>query len=337
MIRLRTLGLGLAGAVAGVVAAWRWSPRPAAFLVREVMTRHDAKVVPARNAAIDALAPEGLAEHLDVAYGPAAAQRLDVFTPPGGPHPTVVWVHGGAFVAGTKDDLRPWFRVLAGRGITVVGVDYTLAPAASYPSPVRDLAAALDHVVARAADLGIDPTRIVLAGDSAGAHIAAQAAFAVVDADYATAAGLPRPVPPATLVGLLLCCGVYDLALGQSVTGPFGPIVRGVLHAYTGVRDTTTDPALAFASLVDHVPSNLPPTYLTAGNADPLAPHTARLARALTAAGVEVDLHDFVPDHEPRLDHEYQVDLRLPDARAALDRMATLVLATGSGVVVGGR
>ncbi len=124
---------------------------------------------------------------LDRSYGSGRSNRLDVFTPrwPGGRPtatvnptrealPTFVWVHGGGFIGGTKDDARSWLKLVAAEGFTTVGMECTLAPAGRYPTQVEEVASAVRHVVENAEELGVDPTRIVLGGDSAGAHISGQ-------------------------------------------------------------------------------------------------------------------------------------------------------------------
>src|SRR5699024_4196859 len=153
---------------------------------------------------------------LDERYGPAASNRLDVFAPQEpAARPVVFWVHGGSFIAGTKDDVRSYLKVLANRGFTTIGVDYSLAPTAVYPTPVVELATAIDYVLDRAEVFGADPQRVVLAGDSAGAHIAAQLGFAIVDRSYADTVGLPRPIAASQLRSLILPSGVFDLSFGR--------------------------------------------------------------------------------------------------------------------------
>lgn len=321
------LGLGaLAATAAGV---WWASPWPSVLLLRRLGKRADSER-PTRLAGNAARVPAAVATvALDRTYGPARSQRFDVFAPPGNePCPTLIWVHGGGFIGGTKDDVRDYLRVLAGKGMTTVGVEYTLAPRGRYPGPVRELAQALTHLRQHAEELRIDPERIVLAGDSAGAHIVAQAAYAIVDADYARAAALPRPLRPEQLRALVLACGVFDLTIGSDAPGMAGWVVRTVLWAYSGHRRAVDNGRFALASLVEHVPTGLPATYVTAGNEDPLRGHTTRMARALVAAGVEV-VDDIVPrDHEPGLPHDYQMDLRLERARDSLERIAELVRRT---------
>src|SRR5690606_17409491 len=124
---------------------------------------------------------------------PAAAERN------GEPLPTVVWVHGGGWVAGDKSEVANYLRILAGHGYTVVGVNYPIAPRATYPTPTRRVNDALRHLVSHARRLHVDPTRIVLAGDSAGAHIAAQVAAITTVAGYAELVGIEPALAPEQL------------------------------------------------------------------------------------------------------------------------------------------
>jgi len=317
---------GLAAVGVGVALAARLSPWPGVLLLRWYGGRLDAEQLPARAAALEALVPAGVGSDLDVAYlDDRPAARLDVHRPAvDGPLPAVVWVHGGGYIGGTKDDLREYLRVLAGHGFATVGVDYTHAPSRTYPTQIEEVGAALRFLVDHADRYGIDPDRLVLAGDSAGAHIAAQAGFAIADGTYATDAGLPRPIPARSLRALVLCCGPYRM-IEQRVSGMTGFFVRTILWAYSGERDPARSGRFAHASVTDHVPAGLPPTYVTCGNDDPLLPHSRALVAALEAAGVDVDAHLHDEDHPARLAHEYQFDLRIPEAAGSLARIVALV------------
>src|SRR4051794_20430513 len=166
----RRVALGTATAAGALLVTARTTPWPSALLIRAVFDRGAGRA----SAALEKYVPGDLVEVVDEAYDIASPDgRLDVFRPPRAePLPTVVWVHGGAFVSGSKGDVANYLRVLAGRGFTTVGVDYSIAPGSRYPTPVRQVAAALAHLVDHADRLGVDPGRIVLAGDSAGAQIA---------------------------------------------------------------------------------------------------------------------------------------------------------------------
>src|SRR5690606_40113051 len=130
----------------------------------------------ARTADLTRHLPETLPhERLAVPYGDAGPDTsFDIFWPQTGADalPTVVWIHGGAWISGDKVDVAPYLRILAAEGYTTVGLNYTVAPEAAYPTAIRQLNDALAHLVANAGEYRIDTDRIVLAGDSAGAQLA---------------------------------------------------------------------------------------------------------------------------------------------------------------------
>ncbi len=72
--------------------------------------------------------------------------------------------------------------------------------------------------------------------------------------------------------------------------------------------------------MTPHVTAAFPPAFISVGNADPLAPHSEELARALVAKGVSVETLFFHPDHQPPLGHEYQFDLDGEAGQRALER-----------------
>lgn len=317
-------------AVAGY-AAWAWTPWPRALLIRRAFEA-DAQVTSARLAP---LVPPGLRETRDVRYDAADPDaRLDVFLPPAtagtGPLPVVVWIHGGAFIAGSKEEVANYLRILAGRGMATVGVDYSLAPGATYPTPVAQVNRALAWLREHAAEYGIDPERIYLAGDSGGAQIAAQLALLLRDAGYAAAVGIPAASPGSALAGVILFCGPYD-ASSVNLDGPFGDFLRTVLWSYSGTRDFAADTAFARMSVVRYVHAGFPRAFISVGNGDPLAPQSRALAAALGEAGVPLDTLFFHDGYEPRLAHEYQFDLSLAASREAFERVVAFVGASPTG------
>ncbi len=322
----RLLGAAVVGTVAGALGALavatRVTPWPSAMLVRVIFDRG------ARDAsdALEKHVPSGLHEVLDETYAAGDPDaRLDVFRPAGpggesGALPTVVWIHGGAFVSGNRTQVANYLRVIAGQGFTAVGVDYSIAPEARYPTPVRQVNAALAYLVRHADRLGVDPNRIVLAGDSAGAQIATQVAALASHAAYAEQVGITAAVDRDQLVGTVLFCGAFDFDLvrGSSRLGSW--LIDTALWAYSGRRDYLSDEALRLASVAHHVPTTFPPTFVSAGNADPLLPHSLSLVATLERLGVVHETLFFVEDHSPALHHEYQFDLDSVDGQVAFER-----------------
>lgn len=311
--------LSALAALAALAAAALWvSPWPGVLVIRAIFDRGAATAA----AGLEPLVPAGVTTTTH-AYDPGDPDAvLDLHRPdrprPGGP--LVVWIHGGGFVSGQRADLDAWTRILAGRGYAVANIDYTIAPEAAYPTPIRQVNAALAFLDANAASLGIDASRIVLAGDSAGAQIAAQTAAMTASPDYAALLGIAPGLPLDRLAGTLLFCGVYDISGMGAGGGIFGWFIHTTGWAYSGTRSWRGDPGFATMSVAPHLTPDFPPSFITAGNADPLAPQSEALAQELAARGVAVDSLFFPPDHTPPLGHEYQFDQSTEAGRQALDR-----------------
>jgi acetyl esterase/lipase len=302
---------------AGVYAAFQLSPWPSVWLIRNSFDQGAAQAA----ASVAPHVPEGISAQRAISYAPGDEDALlDVFVPSAsrGPLPAVIWVHGGGFIAGTRSDLAGYMQVLASRGFVTVAIDYTPGPEARFPTPIRQTNAALNYIVANARRYNIDPKRIFLAGDSAGAQIAAQTALTISDRAYAQRIGIAPGMPRESLRGLVLYCGPYD-PTKISFEGPFGSFLRTAIWSYVGTRDPR-DPRVAQLAVLPHVTPAFPPTFISVGNADPLAPQSVRLVNALRAKGVEVDALFFAPDHKPPLGHEYQLLLSTEAGRQSLER-----------------
>jgi acetyl esterase len=314
---LATLGvLALVGVVALQVSPWPW-----AIVIRFLFERGGD--IAAANLAPHV--PPGIVSRLDLAYDEADPDaRLDVYVPgevegTGRVLPTIVWVHGGAWVSGSKGAVASYLQILAGRGYAVVGVEYSLAPRATHPTPVRQVNAALAYLSRHGRELHVDPSQLVLAGDSAGAQIAAQVATLVGDPSYAALLGIRPGIERDQLKGAILYCGPFDLA-NVDFDNALDGFARAVLWGYAGTKEFATDPAFAPFSVTRYVSAAFPPTFISAGNTDPLAPQSHEMAARLTELGVPVDALFFDEGHQPALSHEYQWDLSLADALTALDR-----------------
>jgi acetyl esterase/lipase len=148
-----------------------------------------------------ACSPRGLAEWAllghgfelrpDRAYGPGPRQRLDVYRPIHGPPkaPVVVFLYGGRWQSGSKEEYRLLDDALTREGMVAVVPDYRLAPAVRFPGWVEDAALAVRWVRDSIARFGGDPERIFVAGHSAGGHTAMLLAL---DPRYLDSAGVPR-------------------------------------------------------------------------------------------------------------------------------------------------
>jgi acetyl esterase/lipase len=299
------------------LVAFQVSPWPSVLLIRRAFDK-DAE---SASRALEKHIPPALSAQLNERYDPADPEALlDVFYPSAiadKPLPTIVWVHGGGWVSGSKDEIANYGKVLAGKGYTVVGVDYSLAPGKTFPTPIRQVNAALGYLVSNAERLRIDPDHIVLAGDSGGAHIAAVTANVIAVPSYAAMLGIVPTVERRQLTALLLYCGSYTIE-GLNLDGPFGGFLRTVLWSFSGSKDFKDNPRFAAAWVLNYVTAEFPPAFISAGNGDPLLPQSIALADRLASRGARVER--LFSDHQPPLPHEYQFNLDNEAGRLALAR-----------------
>ena len=315
---LPTIALGALVATAVFALVSPWLP---SLLIRSVFTKGADETVEEMTPYVPA---DGYTSTTDVQYGEAGAwSTLDVFSDEAstGPLPTIVWIHGGAWLSGDKRDVAPYLKMLAVKGYTAVGVNYTIAPEATYPTAVTQLNTALAYLVAHAEELRVDPTRIVLAGDSAGSQLASQLATMITNPDYASVVGITPALAASALRGVVLNCGIYDLDEMTGATGIIGWGFKTALWAYTGDRNWSETKAGSQMSTLDFVTAQFPPVYISGGNGDGLtAGQSKPLAARLRALGVPVTELFWPDDHAPSLPHEYQFHLDFEDAHTAFTK-----------------
>src|ERR1700722_5649101 len=290
MTAMGRIVLGAGAAALLLLAALEISPWPSALLIRSALDISGKRA----NTRLAARVPAGITTLPDEMYDPVDPDaRLDVFFPAvpaaGRALLTVVWIHGGGFVSGSKEQIANYARILAAGGFTVAAVDYSVAPKKTYPTPLLQVNRALYYLVHNAQRLHVDPGGLVLAGDSAGAQLAAQLANVITSAAYAHTVGMTAAVAPEQLVGVLLYCGPYSMQ-GGTAGGPFARwFARTVQWSYSGRRDYAQDPRAKTLAVANFLTPRFPPAFISVGNADSLAPESYALADALRGEGVRVD------------------------------------------------
>ena len=246
--------------------------------LRDVAARFDARAT-------------GLARTEDLvvqgAEGPLAA-RLYTDHAAGGPaRPAMVYYHGGGFVQGDLDSHQHTCAKLAKWwGGVVIAVDYRLAPEHPFPAAPEDAIAAFGDIHARAGELGIDPARLGVGGDSAGGCLAA-----VVAQQQVARAG-PRPwfqmLAYPAVDGTFSAASIRELR--DAYVLPYDILLK-LRAAYAGGWQDFTDPR--FSPLFGQDFAELPQSFLLTGGFDPLQYEGAEYASRLRAAGVRVDHSHF--------------------------------------------
>lgn len=322
--RVIPLTLLIAGVFVAAVAYM--SPWPAALVIRALFEQSAAGTV---REMLPYVPAHGIDERRDVAYADDGVDTtFDAFSPSDsrGPLPTVVWIHGGAWISGAKENVDPYTRILAARGYTTIALNYTISPEVTYPTALTQLATALGYLVEHAAELRIDPDRIVIAGDSAGAQYTAQLATLITNPAYAQLVGIDPGLSTTQLRAVVLDCGIYDVSGIPNAPGIGGWGFRTALWAYLGERDWSHTPGGEQMSTIDDVTGDFPPTWISGGNADPLTNTQSKpFAARLRELGVPVTSVFYPDDHVPALPHEYQFHLDVEDAWAALESTVTFL------------
>ncbi len=197
---------------------------------------------------------------------------LDLYLAPAteAPTPLIVWVHGGAWRAGSKADVP--IQALVARGFSIASVDYRLSTVARFPAQAHDIKAAIRYLRANAAKHHFDPQRFVIAGSSAGGHLAALVGVSNGHKELEGKVGEHLSVS-SDVQAIVSFFGASNLETILSQSKPHGLSVRvPALQLLLGGQPTE-QPALAkLASPVTHVDDHDPPLLLIHGDQDPQMP-----------------------------------------------------------------
>ena len=321
-------GVGFLVLIAALALAFKFSPWPSVFVFSQMFAKGDQ----ATDAALARYVPPGIAARTGIAYGKGADETFDLYFPQGrkGALPTIVWVHGGGWIGGSTSGIANYLKILAGHGYTTVGVEYSTGFGSAYPRPVQQVNAALRYLLAHATELHVDPGRIILAGDSAGAQIAAQIALLGTDSDYAREIGITPSLKAHQIAAALLLSGAYDLD-AVDYHGNYAWFLKTVLWAYSGTEKFLHDRRFRLMSITPHVTAAFPPSFISSGNGDPLEPQAVALAKKLGSLSVPVETLFFPANRQPALPHEYQFNLDSAAGREALQKMLDFLASVRAG------
>lgn len=221
-------------------------------------------------------------EHRSVPV-PGGEVRVRLYTPTpssGAPRPLCVYFHGGGWVIGSLDSHDGVLRELARRAdCLVLSVDYRMAPEHRFPTAAQDAMAVFRWVLAHASELGVDPARIAVAGDSAGGNLAAVVAREALE----------------DVCFQLLIYPVTDLTRSHESHRTYAKgfllekdTMDWFLENYLGGSMQEARSPLASPLWAD-VPKGLAPAYVVTAGFDPLRDEGEAYARKLAAAGVPVE------------------------------------------------
>ncbi len=227
--------------------------------------------------------------------------RLDLYRPrnsvsvPGG-LPLVVYVHGGGWQsghtrhAGAFGDWPGVLALLASKGYVVASIEYRLSGEARFPAAIQDVKSSIRWLRSKSARFGIDPTRAIIWGGSAGGQLAALAATSCNVESLA-----PPQSPPGAqsdcVQGLVAWYGIFDFT-GAPLSGPAEQSASSAVGKFLGCAPADCRPAAELASPVSHLDQDDPPALLIHGELDKVVPvaQSKSFYEALQAKGVPAKL-----------------------------------------------
>lgn len=260
--------------------------------------------------------PEGVTECRNISYGPHGDWNLlDVYYPRGTdkPLPTIVSIHGGGYVYGSKEIYRRYGMDMARRGFAFVNFNYRLAPKWRFPTPIYDTNAVMAWICANAYRYHLDPKRIVLVGDSAGAQLASQYAAIATNPSYASLFDLT--VPGITIRALGLNCGMYDLHAQASGSR------KGLHLDYLG-KHTDISPEDPRLRVLESVTADYPPACITTACHDSLRGCAAPMQDFLLKKGIPCRLKCYGSEGDKTIGHVFHVNIILDEAKLCNDESA---------------
>jgi acetyl esterase/lipase len=247
--------------------------------------------------AVHAQVPDGLASVADITLryqvvpnityltANSFEAKLDVYTQRGAtaPAPTLIYFHGGGWTGGSKEGSSLTFLPFLNMGWNVVNVEYRLARVSIAPAAVEDCLCALRWVYRNAKQYNIDLTKLVVTGNSAGAHLALTTGL------VPASAGLDRQCPGTETLKVAAVINWYGIT--DVVDLLDGPNMKTYAVQWLGSLPNRDEVARRVSPLT-YVRAGLPPVLTIHGDADPVVPYThgVRLKQALEKNGVPTEL-----------------------------------------------
>jgi acetyl esterase len=246
----------------------------------------------------------------DIPYLPGGSHfhTLDIYRPAqlSAHAPVVLYIHGGGFSMLSKESHWIMALMFARAGYVVFNINYTLSHEKPFPAAIEDSLQAMRFVMQNAGLYKGDPSRIIVAGESAGANLSLSVALAACHDDVKNdlAHGVYKLKPQ--IKAVMLGCGLYEVGhinrFRGKIPDAFMPILEHISDTYLGpdTGDNIHRPLANPLSLLESkekIKRGMPPVFLFCGGADPIMDDTLRLDAALKKRGISATMKIYPDRH----------------------------------------
>lgn len=259
--------------------------------------------------------PEDIRRFDDLSYGPHGKENLlDIYVQKAvtAPQATIVNIHGGGWVYGSKEIYQFYCMSLAQHGFTVVNINYRLAPESRFPSAVEDINNALTFLTKNGAKYCVDTDKLILIGDSAGGQLVSHYATIATNPEFA--ALFDFKVPDVTIRAVGLHCGEYDgrkLAIQEQ---------KNLFLEYLGYMDKKpTEELLECVDALKYMTKEFPPAFIMSAENDFLHDNAEPMQKHLENLGVPCEMKIYGTKEQKEIAHVFEVNIRLPEATQCND------------------
>ena len=259
--------------------------------------------------------PENMANFYDISYGPhGESNLLDIYktSDVNQAQATIVNIHGGAWVYGSKEVYKFYCMSLAVRGFTVVNINYRLAPENLFPSALEDINSAITFIEKHAGEYCIDKEKLVLVGDSAGAQLASHYAAIFTNPDFAKLYGFTIPNVKIKAVGLN--CGIYDP--NTRLQNDLDDIFWAYIGQNTDIKSKDFQQKI---DVLSNLTPDFPPAFVMSSHRDFLLPQAQPMYDLLKSKGIEAVIKIYGAPNRRDIGHVFHVNMNLPEAKLCND------------------
>ncbi len=224
--------------------------------------------------------------------------------------PTIVSIHGGGYIYGSKEIYKHYCVYLASLGFTVVNFNYHLAPKAKFPSQLTEINAVMEWISEHAEKYYIDANNIFLVGDSAGAQMCSHYAAIFTNPEFEKL--FPFETPKDLKVrGVALNCGMYQFSLKAGGDG-HEKFTQDIYKMYVGRDDEEVKAQL---DVLGHITENFPPAFVMTSHYDFLRGNAKPMHDFLTKKGITSEYQCYGKEGQEYMGHVCHVNMNLIEAK----------------------